>query len=108
MEQRYAIKFCVKRKKLATKTFENLTEAYEEVTMSRNMVFRWYKAFKEGWENVKDESRSGRPISSTNAQNVVWSMVMKDHRVSVRMIADQTGLGYQIITDFLHMRKVCV
>jgi hypothetical protein len=34
------------------------------------MVFRWHKAFKEGRENVEDDPRSGRPISSTNDQNV--------------------------------------
>jgi hypothetical protein len=34
------------------------------------MVFRWHKAFKEGRENVEDDPRSGRPISSTNDENV--------------------------------------
>ena len=77
------------------------------------MVFRWLKDFKEGRENVEDESRSGKPISSTNAQNVavVQAMVMKDRRFSVLMIADQAALDknsvHRIITDILHMRKIC-
>ena len=34
------------------------------------MVFKWHKAFKEGQENVEGDPRSGRPITSTNDQNV--------------------------------------
>ena len=70
IEQQYAIKFCVKLNKFATKTFTNLTEAYGDATLSRTMVFKRHKAFKEGRENVVDGPRSGRPISSTNDQNV--------------------------------------
>jgi len=70
IEQRYAIKFCVKLDKYATDTFASLIEAYGDSTLSRTMVFKWHKAFKEGRENVEDDPRSGRPISSTNEQNV--------------------------------------
>jgi transposase len=113
IEQRYAIKFCVKLKKSATETFENLTEAYGDATLSRNMVFRWHKAFTEGRENVEDEPRSGRPILSTNDQNVevVRAVMAKDRRLSVRMIAEETGLDknavHRILTNVLHMRKIC-
>ena len=46
IEQRYAIKFCVKLNKSAIETFDSLTEA---------MIFKWHKAFKEGRENVEDD-----------------------------------------------------
>jgi transposase len=72
IEQRYAIKFCVKLNKSATETFVSLTEAYGDATLSRTTVFKWHKAFKEGRENVEDDPRSGRPVSSTNDQNVKW------------------------------------
>jgi len=77
------------------------------------MVFKWHRAFKEGRENVEDNPRSGRPISSTNDQNVevVRAVVAKDRRLSVRMIAEETGLDknavHRILTDHLHMRKIC-
>src|ERR1051325_2387948 len=88
IEQRYAIKFCVKLKKSATETFANLSEAYGDVTLSRDMVFKWHKAFKDGRESVEDEPRSGRPVSSTTDQNVeiVQAAVTQDRRLSVRMI----------------------
>jgi len=45
---RFAIKFYVKLNKSATETFAFLTEAYGDATLSRTMVFKWHKAFKEG------------------------------------------------------------
>jgi transposase len=94
IEQRYAIKFCVKLNKSATETFDSLTEAYGDATLSRTMVSKWHKAFKEGQENVEDNPRSGRPMSSTNDQNVevTRAVMAKDRRVSVRMIAEEMGL----------------
>ena len=66
IEQRYAIKVCVKLNKSATETFASLTEAYGDATLSRTMVFKWHKAFKEGRENAEDNPRSGRPINLVN------------------------------------------
>ena len=106
-EQRYAIKFCVKLKKSATETFASLIEASGDATLSRNVVFKWHKAFKEGRENVEDGPRSGRPNSSTNDQNVevVRAVMAKDHRLSVRMTAEEMGLDknavHRILTDHL-------
>jgi len=113
IEQRYAIKFCVKLNKSATETFASLTEAYGDATLSRTVVFKWHKAFKESRANVNDDPRSGGPISSTNDQNmqVVRAVVVKDRRLNVRMIAEETGLDksavHRILTDHLHMRKNC-
>ena len=113
IEQGYAIKFCVKLNKFATETFASLTEAYGDATQSRTMVFKWHKAFKEGRENVEDDPHSGRPISSTNDQNVevVRAVMAKDRRLNVGMIAEETGLNknavHRILTEYLHMRKIC-
>ena len=113
VEQRYAIKFCVKLNKSATETFASLTEAYGDATLSRTMNFKWHKAFKEGRENVEDDPRSGRPISSTNDQNVevVRAVMAKDRQLCVRMIAEEMGLNknavHRILTEHLHMRKIC-
>jgi len=70
IEQRYAIKFSVKLNKSATETFASLTEVYGDATLSRTVVSKWDKAFKEGRENVEDDPRSGRPVPSTYAENV--------------------------------------
>ena len=111
IEQRCTIKFCVKFNKSTTETFASLTKAYGAATLYRTMVFKWHKAFKEGWENVEDDARSGRPISATNNQNVevVRAVMAKDRRLSVRMFAEETGLNknavHRILKEHLHMRK---
>jgi len=81
IKQLHATKFCVKLNKSVTETFASLTEAYGDATLSRTMVFKWHKAFKEGRENVEDDSHSGRPISLTNDQNVevVRAVPVEDH-----------------------------
>jgi hypothetical protein len=66
IEQRHAIKFCVKLNTSATETFVSFTEANGDATLSRTMVFKWHKAFKGGRENVEDDPGAGRPIFSTN------------------------------------------
>jgi len=60
--------------------FASLTEAYRDATLTRTVVFKWNKALKEGRENVEDNPHSGRPISSTNDQNVemVRAVIAKD------------------------------
>ena len=103
----------MKLNKSATETFAFLTEAYGDATLSRTMVFKWHKTFKEGRENVEDDPCSGRAISSTNDQNVevVRAVMVKDHRLSVGMIAEETGLNknviHRILTEHLHMLKIC-
>jgi len=91
IEQRYAMKFCMKLNKSAIQTFLSLTEAYRDATLSITMAFKWHKAFKENRENVEDDPRSGSPISSTHDQNVevVQTVMAKDRRLSVRVISEE-------------------
>ena len=42
-----------------------LTAAYGEATLDRSNVYRWYKMFSEGREDVNDEERAERPSTST-------------------------------------------
>ena len=90
-----------------------LQEVYGDETMSRSHVFEWHKWFKEGREDVKGDSRSGRPSTSRTADNVerVKQMVHGDRRLTVRMIADELEINcdsvWKTITEDLGMRKIC-
>ena len=53
IEQRHAIKFCVKLNKSATETFASLTDAYGDATLSRTMVFKWHKLSKRAEKMLK-------------------------------------------------------
>jgi len=113
VDQRYAIKFCVKLEKSATKTLAMIQKAYGKDAFSKAQVFRWHKAFREGREDVEDEERIGRPSTPRTSDNVakVKAVLDSDRRLSVRLTADQVGLpksiAHEIITTELQMRKVC-
>ena len=90
-----------------------LQEVYGDETISRSHVFEWHKWFKEGREDVEDDSRSGRPLMSRTADNVerMKQMAHGDHWLTVRMIADELEINcdsmWKIITEDLGMQKIC-
>lgn len=113
LEQRYAVKFCVRLGKNGVETVEMIRQAYGDKAMSKAQVCRWHKAFKEGREEVADEPRSGRPSTSRTDDNVsrVRECLNKDRRLSVRLVADMLNLPktlvHDIVTGEMQMRKVC-
>jgi len=112
-EQRCAVKVCVKLGETGIETFHKMKQAYGEHVLSRSQVFKWYKAFSEGREIIKDEPRSGRPSTSKTDNSVgeVQALVRSDRRLTVRMIASELNLNHttthQILTQELVMKKLC-
>ncbi|UYV85028.1 ATP2C1 [Cordylochernes scorpioides] len=47
-----------------------MNEAYEDEKLSQRQVYFWYKCFKDGRKNIADDSRSGRPLTSTTVRNI--------------------------------------
>ena len=69
-EKRINIKFCCKIGKTATETFQLLKKVYGDNCLCITQVFKWYKRFKEGRENVNDDKYSGRPIEVITEENI--------------------------------------
>ncbi|UYV78221.1 hypothetical protein LAZ67_16000539 [Cordylochernes scorpioides] len=113
LEQRYAIKFCVRLGKNATETFQMLQKAFKDHCISRSQSGKWHKAFKEGRKEVADEPRSGRPTTARTDENVdrVLKVLRTDRRLSIQQIDDtlhmSTFVVHGIVTEDLQMRKVC-
>ncbi|XP_033229673.1 protein GVQW3-like [Belonocnema kinseyi] len=113
IEQRYAIKFCVRLGKNATETYSMLREAFKDDCISRSQSGRWYKAFSVGRTKVVDEQRSGRPTTARTDANVerVQKLLDIDRRLGIRQIADTLDIStfavHGIITQDLAMRMVC-
>ncbi|KAG5340412.1 MOS1T transposase, partial [Acromyrmex heyeri] len=63
MEQRSAIKFCVRNGISAAETLRMCQKAYGDGALSQARVFAWHRMFKEGRESVQDEPRAGRSTS---------------------------------------------
>ncbi|KAJ8942595.1 hypothetical protein NQ318_006225 [Aromia moschata] len=93
LEQRMAIKFCVRLEKSAAETR--------------------HKAFAEGREYVNDENRAGRPSTSSSDDNVkrVRDLLNTDRRLSIRLISETLDITktivHEIVSESLGMRKVC-
>jgi hypothetical protein len=60
-QQLCAIEFCVRLGKSVSKNLKLVHQAYGDDAMGRAAVFKWWKRFRDGETNVKNEPRSGRP-----------------------------------------------
>ncbi|KAJ8953293.1 hypothetical protein NQ318_015875 [Aromia moschata] len=111
LEQRMAIKFCVKLEKSAAETIPMLKKAFGVDCLSDRQIFR--KAFAEGREDVNDENRAGRPSTSSSDDNVkrVRDLLNTNRRLSVRLISETLDITktivHEIVSESLGMRKVC-
>ncbi|GFW01038.1 protein GVQW3 [Trichonephila clavipes] len=93
----------------------NETEAAEAKSecLSRERIFEWFKRFKDGRQDVEDDSRPGRPSMSKTDENVkkIASFIRSDRRLSIRAIAETINIDkecvLQILHDNLNMQKVC-
>ncbi|GFT52210.1 protein GVQW3 [Trichonephila clavipes] len=112
IEQRIVVKFHFKLGKTATETYNLLKEVYGSECLSRARVFEWFKRFKDGRQDVEDDSRPGRPSTSKTDENVekVASLIRSDRRLSIPAIAETVNIDKecvrQILHDNLNMQKV--
>ncbi|UYV60276.1 hypothetical protein LAZ67_1000678 [Cordylochernes scorpioides] len=112
MDQRTSIKFCVKNEIKCADAFRMLTVANGEATLDRSNVYRWYKMFSEGREDVNDEERAGRPSTSTTDEkiNEVEKMILANRRITVREVSEDLNISigscHSIFINDLGMRRV--
>ena len=112
MDQRIYIKFCVKNGIKCSKTLEMLKVAYGECTVSQKSVYKWYKLFTEGREEVNDDARPGRPNTSTTNENTeaVKKIVMENRRITIKEVSEDVGTSvgscHAIFSDILGLKRV--
>jgi len=111
-EQRINMKFCFKLQKSAKETHEMLKLVYGDAAVTTKTVYRWFERFRNGFESVEGEGRSGRPSTSKTQENVerVSKMFRSIRRLTIREIAEDLNISYGsvqnvLITD-LNMRRV--
>jgi len=103
----------MKLRKSGSETLQLLRTAYGDAVLSSAQVFRWHKLLKDRKESIEDEQCAGHPSTSRTENNMahVKAVLDRDRRLNVRLIAEEVGLPktviHQIITEDLHMRKIC-
>ncbi|GBM63584.1 Putative uncharacterized protein FLJ37770 [Araneus ventricosus] len=101
MEKRVNIKFCFNLGQTAMETHEMLVKVYGVEAVSKKCVFEWFKRFRDGKEDVKDEPRSGRPPTSTTPDKV-RRMLADDRRLPLRMIAEELKISLDSVSNIIH------
>ena len=113
VEQRSAIKLCLRNEISVAETFRTSQKAFGDLTMSQKNVYRWYKDFKEGRERVDDLEGPGRPSTSTGEQHVnqIKDLVHKNRRLTIRDLADTIGISrgsLNIVSKDILVRQLVV
>lgn len=110
--QRYCIKFCVKNGFSPTETFKMLEKCFGDECISRTTFFDWHKLFREGREQVEDETRAPKPSTSTDPGHInqIKDLILENRRLTIRDLVDIVGISYgsvqTILKDHLHLRRV--
>src|SRR5215469_4145370 len=110
---RAVIRFLNAKHVSPTEIHIQLVEVYGKNVMTKCSVFKWCKKFDEGRNSICDESRSGRPKSSTTDENIlkIDGMIKEDRRLKIRTISTALGISksrvYEIVHGKLGYHKIC-
>ena len=76
--------------------------------MSRTRVYEWHKRFKSGRDDVEDDLKPEHLTTFRNDENIqnVNELVHSNRRMTVRMLAEELGLGRTILTQGFDMKKM--
>jgi [histone H3]-lysine36 N-dimethyltransferase SETMAR len=113
VEQRCAIRFCVRLGKTPTETIALIQQAYGVEADKPATVKKWHKQFREGRQSVADAPRTGRPVTASTDENVetIRDILLDDRRTTLRHISAVVGISLEradhIVTNVLQMRRVC-
>ena len=90
-----------------------MREVCGEQTVDHSTVSRWATRFSEGRVTINDESRPGRPKTSTDERSVklVVDFLAEDRRATCEELSQGTGISpttvFHVLTNYLQKRKIC-
>jgi len=80
---------------------------------SDSMVWRWYRQFESGRDNVHDNKRSGRPsVVTPNLVQQIEAKIRENRRFTITDLAEffpnvSGKTVHRIVTENLHFRRLC-
>ena len=110
-EHCYCIKFCQKLGDSQVETIQKIQTVLGDDAMGVTQIKECYSRFKDGSRSVDNEPRSSRLSTSQNDQAIakVNTVVIRDHRVTIREIAEEvdtsTFLAHSILTEDLAIKR---
>ncbi len=112
--RRYVIQQYHRQEKTAYEVFKILKTAYDDATLSRAMVYRWYAAFMSSRESGK---LKGGPValhrkSTDTMVNTAAAIMQDDTRMTVRGLANilqiVIGSAHHLLAEILDLSSMCV
>ena len=89
-----------------------LCTVFGDEATSLRTVAKWSKYFREGREEINDETQSGRSITATTSENIeeIQSIINDNPYITIEKLQEQTELSHgtiqRIISDRLDVRKI--
>jgi histone-lysine N-methyltransferase SETMAR len=80
--------------------------------MNRTQCFEWYSRFKTGRTSIDEDSRSGRPSTSTDDVHFdeIRHLILQNRLLIIREIAEDVGISFgscqAILTEKLIVPRV--
>ncbi len=112
IEVRCSIKILVKLGWKKSDIIESVRKIYGDTAPKKTTLSEWINRFLNDLEGIKDGTRSGRPSTSINNENIsrVRALVEEDRRYSVEFIANKLDLSvrstHSILKDHLDLNKL--
>lgn len=113
-EQRLRIKTSVKDGTNGKEILNMIRTSYGKDALSKSTIYSWIKRFKEGRVSVKDDVRSGRPLTSSNEKIVdqVRQKIQSDRKLTIREISQEVGISFGscqriLVNELCNASTVC-
>ena len=108
MEYRAVIKFFTRKGLNATEISKELDNVYKNSGSSHRTVPKWVAEFKDPVRAFEDAPRMGHPSTITADENIeaVERIVMRDRQISIRRLAEELAIIYEIMNNHMGMKKV--
>ncbi|GBP64534.1 Histone-lysine N-methyltransferase SETMAR [Eumeta japonica] len=101
VEIRYVLRIYYKKGKNATQAAKKNYDVYRPNAVLVRVVQKWFKRFKSSIFDVKDELRSGQPV--TGQAYAILKKVKQDRHISSYDIAEELEIDHK--TDFTHLKR---
>ena len=113
LEHRAVIKFLTKRGLKYHAIYDEMREVYKDDCPSLSSIKTWYMQFRLGRNNIEDDPRSGRPLTSHTSENIILiaKMINEYPRIKIREFRETLKIStenmYNILHEDLGLSKLC-